>query len=228
MTTRVYKYLSARYAIDDLKRRRVKVAKVDELNDPFDLAPIDTTHPAVEQAVNETVASFKVDTGLLCFSRVWDNILLWSHYGDCHTGICLGFDMPGDSSEAGYHMEVCYQPNVLQIQKQSDVTDDLVNRLLRTKYEVWSYEQELRVFVKLNDPPDENGLLWFDFGPNLQLREVVMGVNFLPAHNTLVQQTIVNYEDPPKLYWAAMKKDAFVLTRLEEAPDWEALRRGAD
>jgi len=35
----------------------------------------------------------------------------------------------------------------------SDVNFDFAQRILRTRYEVWSYEQELRIFVKLNDPP---------------------------------------------------------------------------
>ena len=32
--------------------------------------------------------------GVLCFSRGWHNPLLWSHYGDKHRGVCLGFDVP--------------------------------------------------------------------------------------------------------------------------------------
>ncbi len=41
--------------------------------------------------------------------------------------------------------------------------------MLRTKHESWSYEQEVRLIVKLNDPPDEKGLRWYDFGPQLEL-----------------------------------------------------------
>lgn len=36
--------------------------------------------------------------GLLCFSEVWDSILLWSHYAEKHAGIVLGFDVSADRS----------------------------------------------------------------------------------------------------------------------------------
>ena len=100
-------------------------------------------------------ADFRSGNGLLCFSRNWDNLLMWSHYGASHTGLCLGFDIPDE--EGGYDMEVRYQPNVLKIRMPDDVNFDLVNRLLRPKHESWSYEQESRVFVKLNDRPTRKG-----------------------------------------------------------------------
>jgi hypothetical protein len=222
MSRRVYKYLSASHAIDDLRRRQIKVTLIDDLNDPFDLGSIDTTHPIIEHAVLNTIASFKVDTGLLCFSRVWDNILLWSHYANCHTGICLGFDIPGEQPGTGYDMEVDYQPNLLQIRTPADVNYDLLNRMLRTKYEVWSYEQELRMFVRISDPPDENGLQWFDFGPDLDLKEVIIGVQCSQADNRATRDLIQSNPSAPRCYWAGMRKDAFALVRLEEPPPWRA------
>src|SRR5690606_2685577 len=30
--------------------------------------------------------------GIACFTRTWDNLLMWAHYGRDHTGFCLGFD----------------------------------------------------------------------------------------------------------------------------------------
>lgn len=29
--------------------------------------------------------------GVCCFSKFWDNILLWAHYTDSHHGICIGY-----------------------------------------------------------------------------------------------------------------------------------------
>jgi hypothetical protein len=220
MSKRIYKYLSARYAIDDLQRRRVKVSTIDELNDPFDLGPIDTTHPQIEKALTEMVAAFRASSGILCFSRIWDNILLWSHYGNCHAGVCLGFDIPGDQPGSGYDMEVCYQPNLLQIRSAADVTYDLVERLLRTKYEVWSYEQELRMFVKLNDPPDAGGFQWFDFGPNLELKEVIVGPQCSATDSRSVTEALKQYGDSAKCFWAYLKRDAFALIRKETPPPW--------
>ena len=72
MTKRVYKFTSAKYGISNLQNERLKLSTVDDLNDPFDLCPLDTTDPVIKWAI-------------LCFSRNWDNLLLWRHYGDSHT-----------------------------------------------------------------------------------------------------------------------------------------------
>jgi Protein of unknown function (DUF2971) len=172
MSKRAYKFTSARYVISNLQNRRLKLATVDELNDPFDLLPVDTTDSEIRCAVKNLTVHFRQTSAILCFSRNWDNLLLWSHYGDCHAGICLGFDIP--DGEARYDTDVLYQPNVLKVRKE-DINLAFVDRLLRTKHESWSYEQEVRIFVRLNDPPDAQGLRWIDFGPNLELREVIIG-----------------------------------------------------
>lgn len=48
-----------------------------------------------------------------------------------------------------------------------------VDRLLRTNHESWSYEQEVRMLGRLNDPPDE-GATVLEFGPNLELKEAII------------------------------------------------------
>src|SRR5580658_7168634 len=116
MTKRVYKFLSAQHGVSNLEHRQLKLATMDDLNDPFDLASIDTTDERINSALTALVADFRDRIGLLCFSRNWDNLLMWSHYGASHTGICLGFDIP-DHDEDGreYHLDVRYQPSLLRL-----------------------------------------------------------------------------------------------------------------
>lgn len=154
MSKRVYKFTFAQYGISNLQNRRLKLSTVDDLNDPFDLCPLDTRDPAIEGAVNAIIVNFRRTVAILCFSRNWDNLLLWSHYGASHTGICLGFDIPDGNPGANYDADVLYQPSLLQIRCREDVNLDLANRLHRTKHESWSYEREVRMFVQLNDPPE--------------------------------------------------------------------------
>src|SRR5580658_9221984 len=114
------------------------------------MVAIDISRPEVERAVDVLVSDFWREHGILCFSRNWDNLLLWSHYGGSHTGLCLGFDIPDSDPPGGYDMEVRYQPNVLPYRGPEDIKYDLVNRLLHTKHDSWSYEQESRLFVQIN------------------------------------------------------------------------------
>ena len=36
-TVRVYHFLSAEHALDDIEKRRIKISEIDQLNDPFEL-----------------------------------------------------------------------------------------------------------------------------------------------------------------------------------------------
>jgi hypothetical protein len=75
MRKRVYKFRSAEFGLLNLKERRLKLSTIDDLNDPFDLCSLDTTDPAIEHALNAYIQHFRRTTGLLCFSRNWDNLL---------------------------------------------------------------------------------------------------------------------------------------------------------
>jgi len=150
--------------------------------------------------------------GLLCFSRNWDNLLLWSHYAASHAGICLGFDIPDDVFVANA-IDVRYQPNLLKIRDPKDLNPDFAKRLLCTKHESWSYEQEVRFLVGLNDPADESGLHWYQFGSDLQLREVIIGVKCFVNHSQAVCDALKAYPDRIECTWAQMRSDAFLLVR---------------
>ena len=89
-----------------------------------------------------------------------------------------------------------------------------------TKHESWSYEQELRIFVKLNDPPDAKGMLWFDFGPDLQLKEGIVGAQCSPNDIKAVAEVLKKYGNTVECSWAYMRKDAFLLIRHDFPPPW--------
>jgi hypothetical protein len=107
MSKRVYKFTSAYYGISNLQNKRLKLSTIDDLNDPFDLFPLDTTNLDVSN-VEELVKNFRRAHAILCFSRNWDNLLLWSHYGDSHTGVCLGFEIPDGVPGGNYDTDVLY------------------------------------------------------------------------------------------------------------------------
>ena len=220
MSQRLYKFLSPQYGVDNLQRKQLKVSTIDDLNDPFDLVSVDTTDPDIERALDEHVIHFRKTSGLLCFSRNWDNLLLWSHYGASHTGFCLGFDVLDDHT-GGYGMDVRYQPNMLSIRGPEDVNEELVNRLLRTKSEIWSYEQEVRLFVKLDEPADAKGLWWAEFGPGLELKEVIAGSQCSPADLKSLEMVVGQHHSVERS-WAYMRKDVFGLVRHAFPPPWFA------
>jgi hypothetical protein len=159
--------------------------------------------------------------GILCLSRNWDNLLLWSHYGDGHKGLCLGFDM----KESDAILDVRYQPNLLQADELRGVLGNpaealpFVQRLLATKHEIWNYEQEVRAFTKLIDPPDECGRHFFSFGIDLQLKEVIIGVRCCAERAASIRSLTKDYGEGVECTSAYMKPDAFLLGRANAAND---------
>jgi hypothetical protein len=222
MAKRVYKFTTAKFGITNIRDHHLKLSTIDDLNDPFDLAPLDITDLDIRRAQEALVVFYRKRMGLLCFSRNWDNLLLWSHYGESHKGICCGFDIADGSPGANYDTDVLYQPNVLQITRPADVNFDLASRLLRTKHESWSYEQEVRMFVGLDDPPDSNGLRWANFGPLVELKEVIIGSQADPSVTDDVRQALNPYGDSVRCSWAGMRPDAFLLVKQDHPPHWHS------
>ena len=124
---------------------------------------------------NKSLADLSETTGVICFSKAWNNPVLWSHYGDKHKGICLGFDLPDKSV-----VPVNYEPKRLQIDMKKDFDEgkfgqEKMLRILATKFKDWQYEDEARVFYRLEESDSLTGLFYKDFGDDLLLKEVIIG-----------------------------------------------------
>jgi len=172
---RLYYFVSANYGIENIIKRRLKVARLNDLNDPFDFMCVDMSDREIRRAFNKTLSDLSETKGVLCFSRAWDNPVLWSHYGDKHKGICLGIDVPDEMV-----IIVNYEPKRLQVDIRKDfnegeIGEKMMRRVLATKFEDWQYEDEIRVFVDLKESDSKTGLYYKDFGEDLLLKEVIIG-----------------------------------------------------
>ena len=48
---RVYHFIKAKYGLQDLRKRRLKIARIMELNDPFEFIGIDSPDAELRQAL---------------------------------------------------------------------------------------------------------------------------------------------------------------------------------
>jgi hypothetical protein len=172
---RLYNLSSTPYALSNIALRRLKISRLSDLNDPFELLAAVLLNPLHRRAFADWKDELSQSTGLICFSKSWRNPLLWGHYADRHTGIALGFEVP-DSLP----VDVIYSATRVRIatDAKSDkviLNEALMKRLLRTKFEDWKYEDESRVFVELDHSTCEAGMYFKNFGPDLALAEVVIG-----------------------------------------------------
>jgi len=91
---RVYYFTSAKYGLQNLERRRLKISDFSNVNDPFELLGIEMRDKEVRKAVNFEKSKISKKNGLLCFSEDKYNPVQWAHYAKNHKGVCLGFDIP--------------------------------------------------------------------------------------------------------------------------------------
>ncbi len=153
---RVYKFLNAKWGLKALEDRRLKIARISDLNDPFELLGINLSNRELRKAFVEMKYALAKNRGLLCFSKRWRNPLLWGHYSDGHRGLCLGFDVP-DELLMGVNYTRKRTASEKLFSNDQSVKEREMKRLLSTKFSHWRYENEVRCFVSLEDKDPHNG-----------------------------------------------------------------------
>jgi hypothetical protein len=172
---RLYYMTAAKWAELMLRDRRLKLSRFYEANDPFELNLIDSRDPNRRKIVKMIEKYHNERTGLACFGVVWDNPMMWAHYAEKHTGVCLGFDV-----EDRLVSTVEYTDEKIDVEfgahlPHHGLSGELLNKVLTTKSKAWVLEQERRVLAELETPDPTNGLYYTDFGVQFQLRAVIIG-----------------------------------------------------
>ncbi|RYY51478.1 MAG: DUF2971 domain-containing protein [Chitinophagaceae bacterium] len=141
------------------------------------------TNERIEQMILGSLDKERDELGLLCLSKKYDHNLLWSHYGDSHKGVVLGFEFPLEDNYLGF--EVCYETEIspIKIRRGSKyVFDPNVVKWMCTKSKDWEYEAEVR-FVSDN----QSGFLPFK---KSYLTEVYFGMSTNPLDVQLIDKAI--------------------------------------
>lgn len=104
----LYKYVGFENALKIIKSASISFTKANQFNDPFEMQAIrnysyiiDDSNPSVTQLKTDPSklkTGVNMSYGVLSLTRAPLNNLMWSHYGDEHRGVVLGFDV----NEAGF------------------------------------------------------------------------------------------------------------------------------
>ncbi|MBA1155019.1 DUF2971 domain-containing protein [Microvirga mediterraneensis] len=184
---RVYHFVNQEYGLEDIKRRRLKIATLNDLNDPFELG-VDSPDPAVRSAFRSLKNKLAQAFGLLCFSRDWKNPVQWSHYADRHRGLCLGFDVPDDVLTPVIYKAQLPKPDMAVLKGLGEPATEHIKQILSTKFRHWRYENEVRCFLKIEDEDEvKAGLYFAPFSDDLRLREVIVGHSSPVSRGNLVE-----------------------------------------
>lgn len=181
-TQTLYRFLTADGAIDTLRRRSLRVGRLNKFNDPYEWRPV--VHSANGTAESDTVewveSAFRAMNrrfGLICFSETCREPVLWSQYADRHRGIVIEFDLPcGPSLE-----KVTYSNERVVLERSTIGNSEHENsnqRKLRDggvrKSKGWDYEDEWRLTVLLKRTLYCDKSYWLGFEP-YYVKRVILG-----------------------------------------------------
>lgn len=141
---RVFHFLKAVHAIFALEKSRVKIALIDELNDPFELLRPDIRDPRHREGFQQFKARCARTFGYLCFTERWENLMLWSMYADKHQGVALEIELSDDAAMRVKYSKTRVAWDVESIMKTGGFTQDQVDVISTTKSIHWRHEREVR------------------------------------------------------------------------------------
>ena len=170
---RLYHFLNAEYGLLNIRHRRLKIGRINELNDPFEFLGVATKSTSLRRRYQRLKDGLNEYMGVVCFSANWNNPVQWAHYADRHRGICLGFEVSAQAQKVSYVSErLLARPSAMEI--EGPKAEAHVPEILTTKFEHWSYEDEYRLFPRLQER-DPSGHYFLEFDDQVALREVIVG-----------------------------------------------------
>jgi len=191
MQMKIYKYQSINInLLKSLQKKMIWYSRIDQLNDPYELFFIDNSG-------TEIYTNFRKSLCVCCFSKNKDEVLMWSHYGDNHKGICLEWEidfekMKGSLFEIDYNNEITTLQKVDRLQSgHLSINIKTNGRFLLSKFKTWAYEEEIRIFKIVEDLSKKG--IYGEFPGNLTT--IYFGTNTLQDDIDLVKLYSKHFQD---------------------------------
>jgi hypothetical protein len=180
-TIRLYRFLPACSALLSIQNRNLRISRISGLNDPFEwrvgvLGLTEEEAPDHDDRMRKFINSRNEEFGLISFSKTCSEPLLWGHYADSHQGVALGFDY---AMTPGNPVKIRYEPRPT-IDRGETANKNLLLEVLQEtldiKYVNWNYEEEYRVYPRLNETTPINTDYFLPI-PYDSLKQVILGYN---------------------------------------------------
>jgi len=140
--------------------------------------------------------------GVLCLSEVYDDILMWSHYADCHRGICLIYET---NYEFFAHAQpVIYQQVRPRVNPIAQTTEESLDNAIFTKSSAWAYEKEWRILHYQQGVGERQS-------PPIALKTIVLGVALSGNDRKLVETWARESAARPKVLRASLSPSEFLI-----------------
>jgi hypothetical protein len=150
-STPAYRYMSLNHfdRVDDIfSHNRFYAPKYCELNDPMEgyFVTLKKTHKDRRKKIKKILKQRRI----LCFSKKYNDVLLWAHYANGFKGICIKVEIePCNGNEV---LEVNYDMFPFSYILSNDLDDEYDNgwprKVFKEKAKPWTYEDEIRILTE--------------------------------------------------------------------------------
>ena len=180
----LYRFLAAEWALESLRKRRLRISRIAELNDPFEWR-VGTIAETLQQAeagrltFDAFLERINNQWGIVSMSAEATDPVIWSHYADSHKGIALEFDHYRDSGL--YAIAYSHALPTFDVTKfiSAGLGEDYIQGVLRAalcrKSITWGYEREYRSHLDLIKCDKEDGHYFSQISDNF-LKRVILGI----------------------------------------------------
>lgn len=142
--------------------------------------------------------------GVLSLSKFRDNIVMWSHYAESHTGLCLGFSTAVDPDFFARCRPMDYVIEYPVIEMIRDSSERQVEAFLRTKAIGWKYEDEWRI---IDHKTGSGNKVFLEDA----LVEIILGANMDVNDRQFILDSIKKRKHPVSVFEASANPGSYVL-----------------
>ena len=148
---KLYKYMSAKWAVEFLRTHELKVTTLEDTNDPDEWVPYRLDADGRDYLADPyRLKLFRSNVGskygFISLSSQMDNNVMWGHYADKFRGIVLEFETQPQTKIR----PVIYRQSRYVLREATSYKDDEHLELIACKGSEWSYEAEWRCFVDIS------------------------------------------------------------------------------
>lgn len=155
---------------DDFLRKISEIANL--MGQPIDENSIKQVYDSFESATKQMHTEIGKTFGVSCFTERPDNMLMWAHYADKHTGICVEYNFgklfSGSPSSLLFPVNYTKCRPIIPLEKIIDFTEgnmtvnkenlnlilsDIMESLI-AKSDIWQYEKEWRLIQNIKNEGD--------------------------------------------------------------------------
>ena len=138
--------------------------------------------------------------GISCFSKNNTNLIMWSHYADCHKGLCLEFN--SHIAPFNKSFEVIYDSNFPKIDTKILFEDEhsleIIRKFLTYKSKDWKHEQEIRILHQ-----EKNTLFRYS---RLALKSIYFGIETSETDKAIIC-SLMRAQNPEVKFYTMEKLD---------------------